>query len=124
MYSNKKKPSEIGKKGENLVAEYLKSKGFTVIKKNYKDRYGEVDIIAEDGDNLVFVEVKTRSENAIVSGLDAIDEKKKRLVKNEAVMFTKRLKTDLEPRVDVAEVTLSVVDGKEVRKLKYIKNAY
>lgn len=124
MYSNKKKPSEIGKKGENLVAEYLKSKGFTVIKRNYKDRYGEVDIIAEDGDNLVFVEVKTRSENAIVSGLDAIDEKKKRLVKNEAVMFTKRLKTDLEPRVDVAEVTLSVVDGKEVRKLKYIKNAY
>ena len=124
MYSNKKKPSDIGKKGENLVAEYLKSKGFTVIKRNYKDRYGEVDIIAEDGDNLVFVEVKTRSENAIVSGLDAIDEKKKRLVKNEAVMFTKRLKTDLEPRVDVAEVTLSVVDGKEVRKLKYIKNAY
>ena len=124
MYSNKKKPSEIGKKGENLVAEYLKSKGFTVIKRNYKDRYGEVDIIAEDGDNLVFVEVKTRSENAIVSGLDAIDEKKKRLVKNEAVMFTKRLKTDLEPRVDVAEVTISVVDGKEVRKLKYIKNAY
>ncbi len=124
MYSNKKKPSEIGKKGENLVAEYLKSKGFTVIKRNYKDRYGEVDIIAEDGDNLVFVEVKTRSENAIVSGLDAIDEKKKRLVKNEAVVFTKRLKTDLEPRVDVAEVTLSVVDGKEVRKLKYIKNAY
>lgn len=124
MYSNKKKPSEIGKKGESLVAEYLKSKGFTVIKRNYKDRYGEVDIIAEDGDNLVFVEVKTRSENAIVSGLDAIDEKKKRLVKNEAVMFTKRLKTDLEPRVDVAEVTLSVVDGKEVRKLKYIKNAY
>ena len=124
MYSNKKKPSEIGKKGENLVAEYLKSKGFTVIKRNYKDRYGEVDIIAEDGENLVFIEVKTRSENAIVSGLDAIDEKKKRLVKNEAVMFTKRLKTDLEPRVDVAEVTLSVVDGKEVRKLKYIKNAY
>lgn len=124
MYFDKKRPSEIGRKGEKMVAEYLKSQGYTVIKRNYKDRYGEVDIIAEDCENLVFVEVKTRSENAIVSGLDAVDEKKKRLIKNEAVMFTKRLKTDLEPRVDVAEVIVSVVDGKEVWKLNYIKNAY
>ena len=106
------------------MAEYLKSRGYTVIKRNYKDRYGEVDIIAEDCENLVFVEVKTRSENAIVSGFEAIDEKKKRLVKNEALMFTKRLKTDLEPRIDVAEVTVSLADGKEVWKLNYIKNAY
>lgn len=124
MYFDKKRPSEIGRKGEKKVAEYLKSQGYTVIKRNYKDRYGEVDIIAEDCENLVFVEVKTRSENAIVSGLDAVDEKKKRLIKNEAVMFTKRLKTDLEPRVDVAEVIVSVVNGKEVWKLNYIKNAY
>ncbi len=124
MYSKKRKSSEIGKKGESLVAEYLKSRGYIVIKRNYKDRYGEVDIIAEDCENLVFVEVKTRSENAIVSGFEAIDEKKKRLVKNEALMFTKRLKTDLEPRIDVAEVTVSIVDGKEVWKLNYIKNAY
>ena len=124
MYFDKKRPSEIGRKGEKMVAEYLKSQGYTVIKRNYKDRYGEVDIIAEDCENLAFVEVKTRSENAIVSGLDAVDEKKKRLIKNEAVMFTKRLKTDLEPRVDVAEVIVSVVDGKEVWKLNYIKNAY
>ena len=124
MYFDKKRPSEIGQKGEKMVAEYLKSQGYTVIKRNYKDRYGEVDIIAEDCENLVFIEVKTRSENAIVSGLDAVDEKKKRLIKNEAVMFTKRLKTDLEPRVDVAEVIVSVVDGKEVWKLNYIKNAY
>lgn len=124
MYSKKRKSSEIGKKGESLVAEYLKSRGYIVIKRNYKDRYGEVDIIAEDCENLVFVEVKTRSENAIVSGFEAIDEKKKRLVKNEALMFTKRLKTDLEPRIDVAEVTVSLADGKEVWKLNYIKNAY
>ena len=124
MYFDKKRPSEIGRKGEKMVAEYLKSQGYTIIKRNYKDRYGEVDIIAEDCENLAFVEVKTRSENAIVSGLDAVDEKKKRLIKNEAVMFTKRLKTDLEPRVDVAEVIVSVVDGKEVWKLNYIKNAY
>ena len=104
MYSDKKRPYEIGKIGENLVADYLKSKGYTVIKRNYKDRYGEVDIIAEDKENLVFVEVKTRSENAIVSGFEAVDEKKKRLIQNEAVMFTKRLKTELEPRIDVAEV--------------------
>ena len=124
MYSDKKRPYEIGKIGENLVADYLKSKGYTVIKRNYKDRYGEVDIIAEDKENLVFVEVKTRSENAIVSGFEAVDEKKKRLIQNEAVMFTKRLKTELEPRIDVAEVIKYEVSGKEKWKLNYIKNAY
>ena len=124
MSFNEKSPLEIGKKGEKLVADYLKTRGFTVIKRNYKDRYGEVDIIAEDHKNLVFIEVKTRSENAIVSGIDAIDEKKKRLIKNEAVMFTKRLKTELEPRVDVAEVIVGEKDGKEIWKLNYIKNAY
>ena len=84
-----------------------------------------MDIIAESKQNIIFVEVKTRNKNALVSGLDAIDEKKMRLIKNEALMFTKRLNTDLEPRIDVAELTYSETpDGKYKWELKYIESAF
>ncbi|MBQ8204058.1 MAG: YraN family protein [Clostridia bacterium] len=125
MLSDKKKAAEIGKKGEEKVADYLKSKGYIILKRNYKDSYGEVDIIAQNEEYIVFVEVKTRSENAIVSGFEAVNSKKQRLIKNEALMFTKRLKTELTPRIDVAEVTVSKSeDGNEKWKLNYLKNAY
>lgn len=115
----------LGKMGEEKVAEFLISKGYIIIKRNWRDRYGEVDIIAENGKNIVFVEVKTRTEGAIVSGADAVDSSKQRLIKNEAVSFVKRLNTDLIPRIDVAEVTVSFdADGKSKWKLNYIKSAF
>ena len=48
-----------GKFGENLVAHYLLCKNFTILKKNYNCRFGEVDIICSKGDTLIFVEVKS-----------------------------------------------------------------
>ena len=117
--------AEIGRIGEEKVADYLKAKGYIILKRNYKDRYGKVDIIAQNEENIVFVEVKTRNKNAIVSGFEAVDLKKQRLIKNEAMMFTKRYKTELQPRIDVAVVTYSTdKDGKEIWKLNYLKNAY
>ena len=50
----------LGKKGEKLVAEYLKKQGCKIVKKNYRTPFGEADIIVQDGDELAFVEVKTR----------------------------------------------------------------
>lgn len=125
MSYNSENSRILGALGEEKVAKFLKSKGCIILKRNYRDRYGEVDIIAESKQNIIFVEVKTRNKNALVSGLDAIDEKKMRLIKNEALMFTKRLNTDLEPRIDVAELTYSEMpDGKYKWELKYIKSAF
>lgn len=125
MSYNNENSRILGALGEEKVAKFLKSKGCIILKRNYRDRYGEVDIIAESKQNIIFVEVKTRNKNALVSGLDAIDEKKMRLIKNEALMFTKRLNTDLEPRIDVAELTYSETpDGKYKWELKYIKSAF
>lgn len=115
----------LGKEGEEKVAQHLKSRGYIILKRNWRDRYGEIDIIAENDENIVFVEVKTRSEGAIVSGFEAIDIGKMRRTKNLAMMFVKRLNTDLEPRMDVAEVTVSKdKDGNKIWKLNYIKSAY
>ena len=51
----------LGRKGEKLAEEYLKSEGCKVLKKNYRTPFGEADLIVQDGDEVVFVEVKTRS---------------------------------------------------------------
>lgn len=52
---------EVGILGEDLAAEYLESAGLTVLDRNWRCRHGELDLIAQDGATLVFVEVKTRT---------------------------------------------------------------
>lgn len=53
----------LGERGENIAARYLRDKGFKIIVRNFRCELGEIDIIARDGDTLVFVEVKTRTED-------------------------------------------------------------
>ena len=126
MLSSKEKAAKLGRDGENAVAEYLRKNGYIILRRNWRDsRYGEVDIIAENRENIVFVEVKTRSENAYVSGLEAVDERKMRRIKNAASIFTRKLNTVLEPRIDVAEVLPQISeDGKRFWKINYIKSAF
>ena len=126
MYYDVNKTALLGKAGEQFVADYLKSKGYIIIKRNWRDsRYGEIDIVAENHENIVFVEVNTRQSNALVSGIEAVDTRKQRRIKNASYMFMKRLRTTLPSRLDVAEVTLlSEIDGKFEFQINYIENAF
>lgn len=126
MLSNKEQAALLGRKGESIVAEYLRRQGYIILRRNWRDsRFGEVDIIAEDRKNIAFVEVKTRSENALVSGIEAVDAKKAHRLKNAAIVFTRKLNTELEPRIDVAQVTVKRgEDGKQIWSIKYIKSAF
>ena len=65
-----------GRNGEEMAVEYLLIKGYDILEKNYKNRFGEIDIIALDKKTLVFIEVKTR--NTMLYGLpaDAVDSRK------------------------------------------------
>lgn len=125
MLSSKEQAAQLGREGEFRVAEYLRHKGYIILRQNWRDsRFGEIDIIAESRENIVFVEVKTRSENAVVSGIDAIDAKKAKRIKNAANVFMRKLNTDLPPRIDVAEVTVKInAEKKKLWKLNYIKSA-
>lgn len=114
-----------GAEGEERVARYLRSKGCIIVKRNYRDRFGEIDIIAESKAYLLFVEVKTREKGALVSGFEAVDSAKQRRVRNTGIMFSKRLKSPLPLRFDVAQVTVDTLeDGSEQWHLKYLKNAF
>jgi putative endonuclease len=67
---------ELGRRGELLAAAHLENRGFDVVDRNWRCRQGEIDLIARDGDEYVFVEVKTRSSDAFGTPLDAITPQK------------------------------------------------
>lgn len=116
----------MGKAGEDFVSQYLKSKGYIILKRNWRDsRYGELDIVAENQECIAFVEVKTRQKNSLVSGLEAVDTGKQNRTKNASQTFMRRLRTNLPPRLDVAEVTVvSEKDGQFEFEINYIENAF
>lgn len=116
---------ETGRTGERMVAEYMRSKGLAVIRQNYHSRFGEIDIIAESAEYIIFTEVKTRRENSIVSPAEAVDAPKQRRIMLTAEDFLLKFQTELQPRFDVAEVTVyRKKDGREGYRLNYIKNAF
>lgn len=116
---------KTGKSGESRVADFLRNNGCTVIKRNYQSKYGEIDIIAESGKNILFVEVKTRKEGSMVSGLEAVDIKKRHRMTLTASDFISKTECRLQPRFDVAEVTVHTdSDGNQKYSLNYIKNAF
>jgi len=65
-----------GKKGEELAAKYLRSKGYKILEKGYRTRFGEIDLIASRNKTLAFVEVKARSHQAFGNPFEAITPKK------------------------------------------------
>ncbi len=66
-----------GREGEDRAAAVLKKQGYKILQRNFKSRFGEIDIIAEDDDFLVFVEVKRRSGQSFGTSLEAINPRKK-----------------------------------------------
>ena len=95
-----------GERGETIAADYLTQQGFTVLRRNYHTRYGEIDIICADAQYLVFAEVKTRSSRAFGAPCEAVTVSKQRKIIRAAQQWLLEHPTDLQPRFDVAEVQI------------------
>ena len=116
---------KTGKSGEDRVAAFLRKNGFSVIKRNYQCRFGEIDIIAQNTEYIIFVEVKTRKENSLVSGEDAVTPAKHQKIMLTAEDYISKTSCELQPRFDVAVVTVGKGnDGNASYRLNYIKNAF
>ena len=78
-----------GQTAEKIAADFLSARGLTIICRNYRCRMGELDIVAKDGETLIFVEVRCRADNRYGHALDSIDRaKKKRLISAAACFLT------------------------------------
>jgi putative endonuclease len=95
---------KLGERGEGLAVQFLKKKGYKIITQNYKTRIGEIDIIAREGDTLVFVEVKTRESIAYGKPFEAVNYFKKRKISNAALLYLKKLKEIPPCRFDVVSI--------------------
>ena len=84
MEKNKR---EIGKIGEEIACKYLESKNYKILEKNFRCRSGEIDIIALDGDYIVFIEVKYRKDNSFGFPRESINYHKQRNISKVAAYY-------------------------------------
>ncbi|MBR6419991.1 MAG: YraN family protein [Oscillospiraceae bacterium] len=110
-----------GNLGEAAVCAYLVQQGAEILCRNFTVRGGEIDIVARQGEFLLFVEVKTRRPGAMVSGAAAVTAAKRQHLIHAAEQYLLRNPADLQPRFDVAEVEYS---GSFVRHIEYIPFAF
>ena len=107
----------LGRRGEKLVEAFIKKQGMKLVKRNYRTPFGEADLIAEDGDETVFIEVKTRSSEAYGAPKEAVGKTKQERYRKIALFYGAKQKNEPNARFDVVEV---FDDG----KIEYIKNAF
>ena len=101
------KKKELGAKGEEVAVSYLKSRGYRIVERNYRIRFGEIDIIAEQGDDLVFIEVKTRSGTLFGSPFESVTKQKQKQLSKVALEYMSKQDCHERPaRFDVVGIEL------------------
>lgn len=116
----KQQNKQTGNFGENLAAQHLMAKGYEIVKRNFANRFGEIDIIALDRDTLVFVEVKTKIGSEFGTPEDMISKGKLQRVRNMATLYMEGKANVC--RLDVIAIVLTR-DGRVVR-LTHYENVY
>lgn len=99
--------NQLGEEGEKIAIQYLKSKGYIIHHTNWRMSHLEIDVIAEDNDELVFVEVKTRSSNQFGEPEDAVDYKKEKDLIRLANVYLENLQIEVLSRFDIISIILS-----------------
>lgn len=114
---------KLGKFGEERSARYLRMRGYRIREMNYSCRHGEIDIIAQKGGYIVFVEVKLRKNAVFAEAKEFVSAAKQRRVITAAQFWFAANECDLQPRFDVIEVYAP--DGAEGRiRINHIENAF
>ena len=112
-----------GDRGEAAVADALERRGCAILERQYRCRWGEIDLIVRDPEGvLCFVEVKTRSPRAIAAPREAVTAAKQRRLRDAASWYLARTGWDGLCRFDVAEVYPAGAEGR--RQIKYITSAF
>ena len=97
---------DFGKKGEEIAAAFLEGKGYCILHRNWKAGAREVDLIARDGEYLVFAEVKTRQANTPIYPETAVDAAKQRHITSVAERFMEQYAESLfDIRFDIIAIT-------------------
>ena len=111
--------SDLGTRGEELVASWLESHGATVISRNFRTRLGEIDIIATKDDTLAFIEVKTRTRELFDTSHVITRTKQQKIIRTAKLYLAKNRIENKHCRFDVAIVVTT-----PKTTIRYIRNAF
>lgn len=112
---------DLGKWGEDLALNKVKKLGYRCIVRNYRCPLGEIDLIARDGDTLVFVEIKTRRGRSLEYAKEAVNYRKRRQLSKVALAYMKANGcAEARARFDVVVINL---DGRE-QEIEVVRNAF
>ena len=110
----------LGIKGEEIAAEHLKKSGYKILFRNWKWGKNEIDIIAEKDETVVFVEVKTRTDEFLGGVASAISREKQQSIIYAADGYIRRYNVDKESRFDV----LTIIMSGETHTIDHIESAF
>ena len=97
----------LGEEGEKIAIQYLKSKNYLIHHSNWRMGHLEVDIIADNGEEVVFVEVKTRSSDEFGAPEESVDEQKEKDLITVADVYLERLNIEVPVRFDIIAIVLN-----------------
>lgn len=111
-----------GRLAEDAALSYLQKQGLKIISRNFRSPRGEIDLIMQDGDVIVFVEVRSRKDAGVLNPLESIDETKQRKIVSTSEYFLqkKMKKLDYYCRFDVVTLT----GNPDAVNIEWIKNAF
>jgi putative endonuclease len=119
--SSKRSHIDLGRRGEQLAVDYLLRKGYRILSRNFHTRRGEIDIVAQQSDQIVFVEVKTARGKAYGSPRDWVDSRKQsRLIYAAIVYLAMKQIQETDCRFDVITIELDLPKP----RLTHIINAF
>lgn len=110
--------------GEALVAEYLEARGCRIVEREWRCRFGEIDLIAEQDGILLFVEVKLRTNLQYGAPREYVTVKKQEKLRAAALLYLSGRELDVPARFDVAEVYTDVRHSAGKTRIAYIENAF
>ncbi len=115
------KRQKFGKESESIAVRYLKKSGYKILEQNYRNKLGEIDIIARDKKTLVFVEVKATRTDSFGNPKWAVTPKKQRKISMVALYYLKATKQNkVKARFDVVAISSS----QDNPRIELIKNAF
>ena len=120
----KRKATDLFHLGEDLAAKYLTGKGYDIVCRNYRTDGGEIDIIAEDEQHLVFVEVKTRSKHSIRQALINVAYTKQKRITLAAQRYINQHPECVKPRIRFDIIILLHFSDTDTFKIEHMMDAF
>ena len=113
---------EKGNIGENIAAEYLKDNGYSILFRNFRTRFGEIDIIGEEHGYIVFIEVKARKNFQMGLPCESVSiNKQRRIARMASLYIAINNLSDRNFRFDIVEM---ILDGENAKYIRILKDAF